>query len=204
MMWNYFDIMRKRIERNLRTYFRMLGCIFVFTSYALSAEAQQVAVKTNLLYWATTTPNLGVEVQLQKKWTIDISGTYNPSFFSTSGTNDPKFYNWILQPEVRYWFSRSFEGGYLGAQGIYGKYDIGGIPFVDRYYEGELRGGGLSYGYHWAFGKRWGIEANASVGYVYLKYFKYDESNSEERGNQFYRNYFGPVRIGFSVIYFLK
>lgn len=28
-------------------------------------SAQNVAVKTNALYWATTTPNLGVEVAIQ-------------------------------------------------------------------------------------------------------------------------------------------
>lgn len=28
-------------------------------------SAQKVAVKTNALYWATTTPNLGVEVAIQ-------------------------------------------------------------------------------------------------------------------------------------------
>lgn len=32
----------------------------------LSASAQNVALKTNLLYWATTTPNLGAEVSFAK------------------------------------------------------------------------------------------------------------------------------------------
>ena len=36
------------------------------------------AIKTNALYWATSTPNLGIEVGLAKKLTIDISGNYNP------------------------------------------------------------------------------------------------------------------------------
>ena len=36
------------------------------------------AIKTNALYWATSTPNLGIEVGLAKKLTLDISGNYNP------------------------------------------------------------------------------------------------------------------------------
>ena len=33
----------------------------------------QFAIKTNALYWATSTPNLGIEVGLAKKLTLDIS-----------------------------------------------------------------------------------------------------------------------------------
>ena len=33
---------------------------------------------SNALYWATSTPNLGFEVGLAKKLTLDISGNYNP------------------------------------------------------------------------------------------------------------------------------
>ena len=36
------------------------------------------AIKTNALYWATSTPNLGFEVGLAKKITLDVSGNYNP------------------------------------------------------------------------------------------------------------------------------
>lgn len=35
--------------------------------------AQKVAVKTNVLYWATTTPNLGVEFGLGKKTSLELS-----------------------------------------------------------------------------------------------------------------------------------
>lgn len=39
--------------------------------------APKFALKTNLLYWATTTPNLGMEFTLGRKTTMDISGNYN-------------------------------------------------------------------------------------------------------------------------------
>ena len=41
-----------------------------------------LAVKSNLLYDATTTMNLGIEFGLAPKWTLDISGNYNPWTFS--------------------------------------------------------------------------------------------------------------------------
>lgn len=38
------------------------------------ASAQKAAIKTNLLYDATTTFNLGAEFALSPKWTLDVSG----------------------------------------------------------------------------------------------------------------------------------
>ena len=35
-------------------------------------SAQNVAVKTNFLYWATTTPNIGAEVSIDRKHTAQM------------------------------------------------------------------------------------------------------------------------------------
>ena len=45
------------------------------------------AIKTNALYWATSTPNLGFEVGLAKKITLDVSGNYNPWKFGSYNRN---------------------------------------------------------------------------------------------------------------------
>lgn len=67
--------MMKRIKMAL-----MIGLCFL----ALDASAQKVAVKTNLLYDATSTINLGVEFALTPKWTLDVAGNYNPWTFSNN------------------------------------------------------------------------------------------------------------------------
>ena len=40
---------------------------FLVLAAAVPVSAQNVAVKTNALYWATTTPNIGVETSVGKK-----------------------------------------------------------------------------------------------------------------------------------------
>jgi hypothetical protein len=50
------------------------------------------AIKTNALYWATSTPNLGIEVGLAKKLTLDISGNYNPWKFG----DDRQIKHWLV------------------------------------------------------------------------------------------------------------
>lgn len=49
----------------------MLGALSV------SASAQSAGVKTNLLSDALLNPNIGVELGLAPKWTLDVSGQIN-------------------------------------------------------------------------------------------------------------------------------
>ena len=51
------------------------------------------AIKTNALYWATSTPNLGFEVGLAKKITLDVSGNYNPWSLATTARSSTGSYN---------------------------------------------------------------------------------------------------------------
>ena len=46
-----------------------------------TADAQKVGVKTNALYWATATPNLGLEFAIADRWTFEIAGGWNPWTF---------------------------------------------------------------------------------------------------------------------------
>ena len=68
-----------------------------------SSLAQKWAVKSNLLYDATATINLGVEAALGPRVTLDISGNYNPWEFG-----DARWKHWLIQPEVRYWLCERF------------------------------------------------------------------------------------------------
>lgn len=58
-----------------------------------SALAQQVAVKTNLLYDVTTAPSLAAEWALASRWTLDVSGSACPWSFE----NNRKWKFWMAQ-----------------------------------------------------------------------------------------------------------
>ena len=169
-----------------------------------SAYSQQTTLKTNVLFWGTTSPNAGVEVGITRQITIDIWGAYNAWKFS----NDMKLNLYLMQPEVRYWFCRKFEGHFVGIHGYYGHFNIGQIDFIpcmkEYVYRGNLYGGGISYGYHWALGERWGMEVTVGGGYAQLSYDKYLCRDCGERVGRFKRTYFGPTRAGVSLVYFLR
>ena len=139
------------------------------------------AIKTNALYWATTTPNLGFEIGLSDKFTLDLSGNYNPWTFSDS----KKLKHWLVQPELRYWTCERFNGHFFGLHAHYAEYNVGGIKML-----------GLK--------DRLSIEATIGVGYAYLDYDKYPCGKCGTKLKDGHKNYFGPTKAGVSLIYILK
>ena len=76
----------------------IIAAVFSVSGHGLMA--QNAAVKTNLASDAATNINLGLEFGLSQKWTLDISGEYNPWTFS----DNKKWKHLSIQPEARYWF----------------------------------------------------------------------------------------------------
>lgn len=175
-----------------------------YTGLQAQRTALRTALRTNLLFWSTTTPNAGVEFSLGRNFTLALDGGYNAWKFP----NDMKLNLAFAQPEFRYWFCRRFEGHFVGLHGHYAHFNIGQIDFIpcmkEYVYRGNLYGGGISYGYHWALGERWGMEVTVGGGYAQLSYDKYLCRDCGERVGRFKRTYFGPTRAGVSLVYFLR
>lgn len=117
---------------------------------ALSASAQKVAMKTNVLYDASATVNAGVEIGLAPQWTLDVSGNINAWDMSRGR----KWKHWFVQPEARYWLCDRFSDHFLAVHAHGGQYNIGhlrnGIFFLgtdfsqlsDYRYQGWFAGAG--------------------------------------------------------------
>ena len=77
-----------------------------------TVKAQDIAVKTNLLYWSSTTPNLSLEFGLGKRTTLDLTGAYNP--WTLNKDKNKKIKHWMVMPEFRYWLCERYNGHFLG------------------------------------------------------------------------------------------
>lgn len=177
---------------------------------SLTASAQNVVVKTNLLYDITATANLGIEFKVASKWTVDISGNLNAWTFS----DNKKWKHWVLQPEARYWLCERFNGHFVGAHLVGGIYNMGnwntdftflGTDFgqlKEHRYEGWLVGAGIAYGYHWMLGRHWSVEAEIGIGYVYTQADKYECPRcGEQLENNKPHHYVGPTKAAVNLIY---
>ena len=71
-------------------------------------------------------------------------------------------------------------------------------------YDGKIYGAGISYGYHWILKNRWSMEATIGAGYARLNYDKYVCGKCGEKLGHNNKNYFGPTKIGLSIIYTIK
>lgn len=165
--------------------------------------AQQIGVKSNILYDATTTMNLGLEVSAAPQWTVDLSVNYNPWVFE----GNKKLKHWLIQPEVRYWPCEKFSSHFVGLHTHIGAYNVGGISWFgleSSRYEGNLYGAGISYGYHWILNSRWSLEATLGLGYTYLSQVQYPCEVCMPKVADSEQNYFGPTRIGVSLVYIIK
>jgi len=176
-------------------------------------KGQTVGVKTNILYDATTTFNLGVETVISPKWTFDLSGNYNPWTFS----HDRKWKHILVQPELRWWICEPFNGHFLGLHAHYAMFNVGGIKLPkigvggvgddrpqDHRYEGWLAGAGISYGYQFYLGRRWNLEATIGAGYAYLDYDRFKCETCGDFVDSNKKHYFGLTKAGISLIYLIK
>lgn len=184
--------------------------IVLFGSLAAESHAQQqVVVKSNLLYDATTTMNLGLEIGLARQWTLDIPVNLNPWDF---GDDKLRFRHWGVQPEVRYWFNERFRQTFVGIHAHVAEFNMGkwpDWPFISenmqtKRYEGHLYGAGVSVGHSWILNKRWSFEASVGLGYARIVYDKYPCESCGSKLKEGSRNYIGPTKVGLSLIYVIK
>ena len=195
---------------------RLTGILVLAAALFLSgniqkASAQDFAIKTNLLYDATATLSLGVEMGLAPHWTFDLSGNYHLWDLPSK----PMFRHAMLQPELRYWFCDRFSRHFVAVHGIGGIYNVANLPTAgDKFfgkdltplsqyrYQGWFAGAGVAYGYDFILGEHWNLELEVGIGYIYSEYDKYE---CEKCGLQLaYREpvkFFGPTKAAVNFVY---
>lgn len=186
------------------------AALTVAAATAAPAAAQEVALKTNLLYDATATVSVGAEVMLAPKWSLEVSGNIN--FWDMP--HDRKWKHWLIQPEARYWLCEAMHGHFFGIHAIGVVFNVGGWGFDHKVLgidfpalrhersQGWGVGGGLNYGYSWILGKHWNIEAEIGLGYIYAKYDQYSCVGCGHKiDSGRHKNYFGPTEAAVNLVY---
>lgn len=191
---------------------KFLTVVVIAAASAFNAKAQNVAIKTNLLYDATTTINLGIEVGLAPKWTLDLSGNLNPWKWN----NGMRLKHYMVQPELRYWFCERFNGSFLGIHALGGQYNLGKFPpkimslpffnqhphWADNRYQGWYVGGGIAYGYSFILSKHWNLELELGAGYIYTRYDVFECKDCDKKvATDRPKHYVGPTKAAINLVY---
>ena len=147
-------------------------------------KAQDIALKSNILYDASGTINLGAEVGLAPRWTLDVSGNYNGWVRSHGRT----WKHWMLQPEARYWFCDRFTGHFVGVHAHGGQYNVGNLKNDISFLGSDL--------------SKLSVEAEIGVGYAYTRFDAYPCADCGTKlidGKS--HHYVGPTKVALNLIY---
>lgn len=190
--------------------------LLILLTGVLSAHAQ-FAVKSNLLYDAATTPNLGIEVGVGGRSTFNLVYGLNPWSFKSETHGERKVKHWVLMPEYRWWPCARFNGHFIGVHAMGGQFNaanvnlpIPGFFFAgenlrsgvrDHRYQAAFAGAGFTYGYQWILGRHWNLEAEAGVGYAHAWYKKYACGECGGKIGDGGANYLGVTKLGISILY---
>lgn len=175
---------------------------FIFCCDIVS-NAQSFVVKTNALYWATATPNVGFEYAVAPRWTVELEGGYNPWTFDKEKNIKAKHF--LVSPEARYWFCESFLGHFIGINANYTQFNVGGIPlFRDARREGWAVGAGLTYGCSWPISRSWSVEADIGLGVWYTSHKTFETRKCGLFNETVSKVAFGPTSLGLSFVYIIR
>ena len=162
-------------------------------------SAQNVSLRTNLLYDATLSPNIGAELQLDSTWTAGLNLGLNA--WDIDKLKNKKWRHFLVAPSVRKYYGHANDKGraapdslwdippiearkvsYIEGNLIYSHFNVGNarIPFglyqaiKDRRLQGDLTALGGKYGYSWILGRDWRLETEAGIAVGYAWFKEYD------------------------------
>ncbi len=184
--------------------------VLLFASIMQYVSAQEIGIKTNLASDALLNANIGAEMRLSPKWSVDLSGDFN--FWDLS--HDRKWKHWTVMPEARYWLCDALGGHFFGAHLLGGEFNVGNLdlPFSflgtdfrqlrDNRFQGWRAGAGIAYGYSWLLSKHWNLEAEIGIGYVYARYDRFECADCGRKvESDRSHHYFGPTKAAINLVY---
>ena len=210
--------MEQKIRHMAFWHVRVIAMLFLLTTQQI-AKAQsplgeeerqpRVALRTNLLYDATLSPNLGVDVRVDSAWTVGVLAGLNA--WDIDKEKNKKWRHALFSLRARKYRDSLFHKGYFEGNLIYSHYNVGNtkIPFglykavQDRRLQGDLVALGGKYGYSWILARNWRIEAEAgvAVGYAWFKEYDCDHCGT------YYGNgdrIFLLPQLGINVVYIIN
>lgn len=163
-----------------------------------------VAIKSNLLYDAALTPDLGVEISLSRRVSVGLEGVY--AWWS----NDRRHRYWRVRGgwlDVSWWFGsaagqRRLTGHHAGLYASMHDYDF---EFGHRGWQARnpTFGAGLTYGYSFRLNGRLSLDLYLRAGYAGGRVTEYvPRCDAYACIRQYHSNYWGLTGAGVSLVWF--
>ena len=185
--------------------------VIILLTYAFDyVNAQRVAIRNNLIYDATLTPNLGFDIRVDSLWTLGAVVGLNA--WDIDKDSNKKWRHLLISPNVRRWLGDvPFHKSYVEGDLIYSHFNVGNtkIPFglysavKDHRLQGDLVALGGKYGYSWILARHWRIEAEAGIAVGYAWFKEYECATCGQQLGNGDRIFLLP-QLGINVVYIIN
>lgn len=156
-----------------------------------------LALRANLLRWATLSPDLGIEWRISPNVGILVNGSWTSWSWDD---NNRRYALWEVAPEVR-WYLGEREAWYLGVMGKVGHFNY---KFSETGRQGDIVGGGLTGGYMLRLNDAFSLDFGLGIGYLRADYDEYVViDNVRVRSGEGGKNWWGPVHAGVTLVWTL-
>lgn len=178
-------------KQELETASRPLTYIIpLTTTVATYHNEHALFLRTNLLRWATLTPDLGVEWQINSKIGILLSGSWTSWSW---GDKNRRYALWRVSPALHYYIGKK-KRGYIGAMYHIGEFNN---KFKPEGEQGNYQGGGITGGYQLKLNHTLSIDFNLGVGYTHANYDSYSVvDNVQVHTGKGIREHWGINQLG--------
>ncbi len=173
-----------------------LSLFLAFASFSV-LSAQRVVLKSNMLYWATLSPNVGAEFRLSQHFTLNMEVAANPFEIGDKKLNMATF-----TPEVRYWLHARPQAHYfIGAMALGSIYDI---HLKETTHKGDALGLGLTFGYSFVLSKRFSLEATVGAGVLHYREIKNPDGMPMPSSPNNEKTILAPLKAGLTLAYIIN
>ena len=154
-----------------------------------------LSLRTNLLRWATLTPDLGLEWRISPSVGIMVNGSWTSW---TWNDNARRYALWEVMPEVR-WYLGEKKAWYVGAMFKAGQFNYK-LSGTGR--QGDLLGGGITGGYQLRLNKALALDFTLGLGYLNADTERYDviDGVRVRSGNET-KHWIGPINAGVTLVW---
>ena len=145
-----------------------------------------IALRTNLFYAASATPNIGLEIPVGEHFSLGFNAGIKPwprwLAWDWDKTVEQKWRHLLIAPELRFWPSGVYDRFFVGTDLIYTHFNVGAVQFPfgmyprvrDHRLQGDFYGLGLFAGWSWWLSDHWRLEAEAGLGAGYANAREFD------------------------------
>lgn len=160
-------------------------------------QSKTVRLKTNLVPWAATIPNLGAEITFGNHWSAALDIWYCPWKISQSHSLKTA----AILPEGRWWPKTNQKGHFLDFHLSVVWYNLRWNSYRYQDIDRPLLGAGIGYGYLLKFNPNWGIEFSIGIGIAQSRYDRFYNITNGALADTRQTFYWGIDRLGISVFY---